>query len=74
MLADIVMVIEKIGIPAAVIVALFWGFWKLAAQHKEERVEWREDSKVLHEKSNEVFSKSTEAIRNLTNVISSSRD
>jgi hypothetical protein len=71
MLEDLAMIVEKLGIPASVIIALFWGFNKQQSTHSSERQEWREDSKLLHEKSNKVFSESTDAINNLTEAIKS---
>ena len=71
MLEDIAMLVEKLGIPASVIIALFWGWNKQQASHTSERQEWREDSKLLHDNSNKIFSESTEAINNLTKAIKS---
>ena len=66
---DPVKLIESVGFPIALIIILLFGFYHLHKSHNEERKEWREDSRVMHENTNKIFSESTEAIKELTIAI-----
>jgi hypothetical protein len=66
---DPIKLIESVGFPIALIIILLWGFFHLHKNHNEERKEWREDSKLMHENTNKIFSESTDAIKELTIAI-----
>lgn len=56
-------IIDKYGLPGAVIAALGWFVLKLMKDHRSERKEWKEGSEKLNDETNR-------NIRENTNILS----
>jgi hypothetical protein len=67
--SDIIEILKEFGLPVAFLGLTCWAYWQTQKDHKQERVEWREDSKRMHRNSNEVLGKTSEALVDLTVAI-----
>jgi len=68
-MTEIIPVLKEFGLPITFLAITCYAYWSTQKSHKEERKEWREDSRMMHESSNEVLGRTSEALTELTVAI-----
>ena len=68
-MTEIIPVLKEFGLPVTFLGITCFAYWQTMKAHKEERKEWREDSRTMHEASNQVLGRTSEALTELTVAI-----